>query len=139
MNTTKCKIPIGCFYGHLIMLPGEDYAEKHTNLTNYPDPQVQSSFIFPSNSVRITSIHNSHPLTCKQQVLIRREARSTTHSTPGWTESPLRNQMNPLTPLCRSLLHTMLKEARHTWTYPSVLCSPHLVQVMCLCRVSWVC
>ncbi|XP_046689173.1 baculoviral IAP repeat-containing protein 6-like, partial [Homalodisca vitripennis] len=41
MNTTKCKIPIGCFYGHLLILPGEDYAEKNTRIANNPNPQNQ--------------------------------------------------------------------------------------------------
>lgn len=27
MSTTRCKIPLGMFYGHLVVLPGEDYSE----------------------------------------------------------------------------------------------------------------
>jgi hypothetical protein len=27
MSTTRCKIPIGSFYGHIVILPGECYAE----------------------------------------------------------------------------------------------------------------
>lgn len=27
MATARCKIPLGMFYGHMIILPGEDYSE----------------------------------------------------------------------------------------------------------------
>jgi len=27
MSTTRCKIPIGSFYGHIVILPGECYSE----------------------------------------------------------------------------------------------------------------
>lgn len=27
MSPTMCKIPLGVFYGHMVVLPGEDYAE----------------------------------------------------------------------------------------------------------------
>jgi hypothetical protein len=27
MSTTRCKIPIGSFYGHIVILPGEYYSE----------------------------------------------------------------------------------------------------------------
>lgn len=27
MSTTRCKIPIGSFYGHIVILPGECYQE----------------------------------------------------------------------------------------------------------------
>jgi hypothetical protein len=27
MSTTRCKIPIGSFYGHVVILPGECYPE----------------------------------------------------------------------------------------------------------------
>lgn len=27
MSTTTCKIPLGMFYGHMVVLPGEDYSE----------------------------------------------------------------------------------------------------------------
>jgi hypothetical protein len=27
MSTTRCKIPIGSFYGHIVILPGECYPE----------------------------------------------------------------------------------------------------------------
>ncbi|XP_057338600.1 baculoviral IAP repeat-containing protein 6 isoform X3 [Microplitis mediator] len=27
MTTTRCKIPLGMFYGHIVVLPGEDYSE----------------------------------------------------------------------------------------------------------------
>lgn len=29
MSTAKCKIPVGSYYGHTLILPGEDYAEKN--------------------------------------------------------------------------------------------------------------
>ncbi|XP_076283788.1 BIR repeat containing ubiquitin-conjugating enzyme isoform X2 [Lasioglossum baleicum] len=29
MTPTICKIPLGLFYGHMVVLPGEDYAELH--------------------------------------------------------------------------------------------------------------
>jgi hypothetical protein len=25
MSTTRCKIPVGSFYGHIVILPGECY------------------------------------------------------------------------------------------------------------------
>lgn len=27
MSTTRCRIPLGMFYGHMVSLPGEDYSE----------------------------------------------------------------------------------------------------------------
>ena len=27
MSTTRCKIPVGSFYGHIFILPGENYPE----------------------------------------------------------------------------------------------------------------
>ncbi|KAG7200149.1 hypothetical protein KM043_000587 [Ampulex compressa] len=35
MSTATCKIPLGMFYGHMVVLPGEDYSE----LTNIPIPE----------------------------------------------------------------------------------------------------
>jgi hypothetical protein len=29
MSTTRCKIPIGSFYGHIVILPGECYPETN--------------------------------------------------------------------------------------------------------------
>lgn len=29
MSTTTCKIPLGMFYGHMVVLPGEDYSEAN--------------------------------------------------------------------------------------------------------------
>jgi len=29
MSTTRCKIPIGSFYGHIVILPGECYSETN--------------------------------------------------------------------------------------------------------------
>jgi len=29
MSTTTCKIPLGMFYGHMVVLPGEDYSETN--------------------------------------------------------------------------------------------------------------
>ncbi|KAK9296171.1 hypothetical protein QLX08_009734 [Tetragonisca angustula] len=31
MSPTMCKIPLGIFYGHMMVLPGEDYAELNSN------------------------------------------------------------------------------------------------------------
>ncbi|XP_012256631.2 baculoviral IAP repeat-containing protein 6 isoform X2 [Athalia rosae] len=31
MSTTRCKIPLGMFYGHMVVLPGEDYFELNTS------------------------------------------------------------------------------------------------------------
>ncbi|XP_054283105.1 baculoviral IAP repeat-containing protein 6 [Macrosteles quadrilineatus] len=45
MNTTKCKIPIGCFYGHLIVLPGDDYAEKNNQVPQSTNIQNQLSVL----------------------------------------------------------------------------------------------
>lgn len=29
MSTAKCKIPVGSYYGHTLVLPGDDYADKN--------------------------------------------------------------------------------------------------------------
>ncbi|KAI5706497.1 hypothetical protein M8J75_008669 [Diaphorina citri] len=34
MSTAKCKIPVGSYYGHTLVLPGEDYADKNATTTN---------------------------------------------------------------------------------------------------------
>ncbi|XP_066597963.1 baculoviral IAP repeat-containing protein 6 isoform X2 [Prorops nasuta] len=31
MTATRCKIPLGTFYGHMVVLPGEDYAELNSS------------------------------------------------------------------------------------------------------------
>ncbi|XP_046485616.1 baculoviral IAP repeat-containing protein 6 isoform X2 [Neodiprion pinetum] len=31
MSTTRCKIPLGMFYGHMLVLPGEDYSELNSS------------------------------------------------------------------------------------------------------------
>uniref|UniRef100_A0A8D8V1I0 Dual E2 ubiquitin-conjugating enzyme/E3 ubiquitin-protein ligase BIRC6 n=1 Tax=Cacopsylla melanoneura TaxID=428564 RepID=A0A8D8V1I0_9HEMI len=33
MSTAKCKIPVGSYYGHTLVLPGEDYADKNAGAT----------------------------------------------------------------------------------------------------------
>lgn len=33
MSTTTCKIPLGVFYGHMVVLPGEDYSELNDSLS----------------------------------------------------------------------------------------------------------
>lgn len=33
MSTTTCKIPLGMFYGHMVVLPGEDYSEVNDAAT----------------------------------------------------------------------------------------------------------
>ncbi|XP_016842826.1 baculoviral IAP repeat-containing protein 6 isoform X2 [Nasonia vitripennis] len=46
MSTTRCKIPLGMFYGHMVVLPGEDYSEltaSETNINNISDPVLQST------------------------------------------------------------------------------------------------
>lgn len=46
MSTTRCKIPLGMFYGHMVVLPGEDYSEltvSETNVNNISDPVLQST------------------------------------------------------------------------------------------------
>ncbi|XP_063984704.1 baculoviral IAP repeat-containing protein 6 isoform X2 [Diachasmimorpha longicaudata] len=38
MTTTKCKIPLGRFYGHMVVLPGEDYSESsdcHSDISEH--------------------------------------------------------------------------------------------------------
>ncbi|XP_015440195.1 PREDICTED: baculoviral IAP repeat-containing protein 6 [Dufourea novaeangliae] len=44
MSPTMCKIPLGTFYGHMVVLPGEDYAELNTvsGFDNF-DPSIQST------------------------------------------------------------------------------------------------
>ncbi|XP_026680851.1 uncharacterized protein LOC113468273 [Diaphorina citri] len=34
MSTAKCKIPVGSYYGHTLVLPGEDYADKNATTTS---------------------------------------------------------------------------------------------------------
>ncbi|XP_039282031.1 baculoviral IAP repeat-containing protein 6 isoform X3 [Nilaparvata lugens] len=42
MSTTKCKIPIGSFFGHMVLLPGEDYAEKTSLVQNMTEENTQN-------------------------------------------------------------------------------------------------
>ncbi|XP_071454170.1 dual E2 ubiquitin-conjugating enzyme/E3 ubiquitin-protein ligase BIRC6 [Hetaerina americana] len=32
MSTTRCKIPVGSFYGHIVLLPGDSYTEKNDSI-----------------------------------------------------------------------------------------------------------
>lgn len=44
MSTTTCKIPLGVFYGHMVVLPGEDYSELNDSSSfdaNIFDPSLQ--------------------------------------------------------------------------------------------------
>ncbi|XP_067212436.1 baculoviral IAP repeat-containing protein 6 isoform X3 [Linepithema humile] len=44
MSTTTCKIPLGVFYGHMVVLPGEDYSELSDSSSfdaNIFDPSLQ--------------------------------------------------------------------------------------------------
>lgn len=44
MSTTTCKIPLGMFYGHVVILPGEDYSELSDSISfddNILDPSLQ--------------------------------------------------------------------------------------------------
>ncbi|XP_011349517.2 baculoviral IAP repeat-containing protein 6 isoform X2 [Ooceraea biroi] len=44
MSTTTCKIPLGMFYGHMVVLPGEDYSELSDSSSfedNISDPSLQ--------------------------------------------------------------------------------------------------
>jgi len=44
MSTTTCKIPLGMFYGHMVVLPGEDYSELGDISSfndNVSDPSLQ--------------------------------------------------------------------------------------------------
>ena len=45
MTTTKCKIPLGMFYGHMVVLPGEDYSQLAAADPNSStsDPSLQST------------------------------------------------------------------------------------------------
>lgn len=46
MSTTRCKIPLGMFYGHMVVLPGEDYSERlacEINAHSMHDSQLQST------------------------------------------------------------------------------------------------
>ena len=46
MSPAKCKIPLGTFYGHMVVLPGEDYAEfaaNESNINNINDPVLQNT------------------------------------------------------------------------------------------------
>jgi baculoviral IAP repeat-containing protein 6 len=44
MSTTRCKIPLGMFYGHMVILPGEDYSEysTETNVSNTSDSLLKT-------------------------------------------------------------------------------------------------
>lgn len=46
MSTAKCKIPVGSYYGHTLILPGEDYAEKNPNSASC-ETNIKVSIIFP--------------------------------------------------------------------------------------------
>ncbi|XP_015597939.1 baculoviral IAP repeat-containing protein 6 isoform X3 [Cephus cinctus] len=35
MSTTRCKIPLGMFYGHMVVLPGEDYSELNRSQAGF--------------------------------------------------------------------------------------------------------
>nr|XP_033324348.1 baculoviral IAP repeat-containing protein 6 [Megalopta genalis] len=45
MTPTMCKIPLGLFYGHMVVLPGEDYAELHNSPATFDNfnASVQST------------------------------------------------------------------------------------------------
>ncbi|XP_032684948.1 baculoviral IAP repeat-containing protein 6 isoform X6 [Odontomachus brunneus] len=46
MSTTTCKIPLGMFYGHMVVLPGENYSELSDSLSfddNIFDPSLQAT------------------------------------------------------------------------------------------------
>ncbi|XP_043255701.1 baculoviral IAP repeat-containing protein 6 [Colletes gigas] len=45
MSPTMCKIPLGMFYGHMVVLPGEDYAELNDTSPIFDifDPSVQAT------------------------------------------------------------------------------------------------
>ncbi|XP_054010480.1 baculoviral IAP repeat-containing protein 6 isoform X1 [Hylaeus anthracinus] len=45
MSPTMCKIPLGMFYGHMVVLPGEDYAELNntSQIFDMFDPSVQTT------------------------------------------------------------------------------------------------
>ena len=45
MSTTRCKIPLGMFYGHMVVLPGEDYSESNgpqSSLSGTSDTTLQT-------------------------------------------------------------------------------------------------
>lgn len=46
MSTTTCKIPLGMFYGHMVVLPGENYSELSDSSSfddNIFDPSLQAT------------------------------------------------------------------------------------------------
>ena len=46
MASARCKIPLGTFYGHMIVLPGENYSESNSSLddvSNSSDSNVSNS------------------------------------------------------------------------------------------------
>ncbi|XP_033217381.1 baculoviral IAP repeat-containing protein 6 isoform X2 [Belonocnema kinseyi] len=46
MTTTRCKIPLGMFYGHMVVLPGEDYSELNetqSSLSGTSDATLQAT------------------------------------------------------------------------------------------------
>lgn len=46
MSPTICKMPLGKFYGHMVVLPGEDYSELNNAspiFDNTSDPTVRAT------------------------------------------------------------------------------------------------
>lgn len=35
MSQIRCKIPLGMFYGHMVVLPGEDYSEMNGSQSSF--------------------------------------------------------------------------------------------------------
>ncbi len=46
MNTTKCRIPIGTFYGHSYVLPCDGYAEDNAYSRPNTEINVQVATVF---------------------------------------------------------------------------------------------
>lgn len=44
MSTTRCKIPIGSFYGHIVILPGECYSET-SEAQGLSDSNIQVRYV----------------------------------------------------------------------------------------------
>lgn len=44
MSTTRCKIPIGSFYGHIVILPGECYPET-SEVQGFSENNIQVSLL----------------------------------------------------------------------------------------------
>ncbi|XP_069689782.1 baculoviral IAP repeat-containing protein 6 isoform X2 [Periplaneta americana] len=61
MSTTRCKIPVGSFYGHIVILPGECYSEK-SEVQGLSETNIQAQLTVLS--ALFEDIHCRYSLAC---------------------------------------------------------------------------